>query len=103
MNTMVSSAWRSSLLQIIGADMQVHIFRGPGRVFGFTTQSSGENLPSQFAPWATFKSAEMRQGESMPGVDVDDCLRDLAAYGIHVTDAHARITEEAIRQSDASR
>ncbi len=77
--------------------MQVHIFRGSGRVFGFTTQSSGENIPSPFAPWAAFKSVEMRQDEPMPGVDVDDCLRDLAAHGIHVTDAHARITEEAIQ------
>ena len=77
--------------------MQVHIFRGPARVFGFTTQATGENLPAQYAPWAIFKSVEMRQGEPMPGVDVDDCLRDIAAHGVHVTDAHVRITEAAIR------
>lgn len=83
--------------------MQVHIFRGPGRVFGFTTQPSGENLPSKYAPWAAFKTVELQKGERTPGVDVDDCLRDLETHGVHVTDAHARITEEAIQQSDASR
>lgn len=90
------------MFQTTGADMQVHIFRGPGRVFGFTAQASGANLPARYAPWTAFKSVEMRQGEAMPGVDVDDCLRDLAAHGVHVTDAHARITDEAIQPSDAS-
>lgn len=71
-------------------------------MFGFTAQASGANLPARYAPWTAFKSVEMRQGEAMPGVDVDDCLRDLAAHGVHVTDAHARITDEAIRPSDAS-
>jgi hypothetical protein len=31
------------------------------------------------------------------GVDVNDCLRDLETYGVHVTDAHVRITEDATR------
>ena len=77
--------------------MQVHIFRGPGRVFGFTTQSSGANLPARHAPWVAFKTVELRSGERTPGVDTDDCLRDLETYGVHVTDAHVRITEEATR------
>jgi len=78
-------------------NMQVHIFRGPGRIFGFTAESSGENLPSKYAPWTTFKTVEMRKDEKLPGVDVDDCLRDLEAHGVHITDAHIRITEEAIQ------
>lgn len=78
--------------------MQVHLFRGPGRVFGMTADQSGANLPKQFAPWAPFKSVEMRKGESMPGVVVDECLADLETYGVHVTDAHVRITEQAVRQ-----
>ena len=77
--------------------MQVHIFKGPGRVFAFTAEPSGANLPSRYAPWTAFKSVEMQQDEPIPGVDVDDCLRDLEIHGVHVTDAHARITEEAIR------
>jgi hypothetical protein len=83
--------------------MQVHIFRGPGRVFGVTTQLSGANLPSQYAPWVAFKTAELHEGEPMPGLNVDECLRDLETYGVHVTDAHIRITEDALRQSNASR
>ncbi len=77
--------------------MQVHIFRGPGRIFGFTAQLSGENLPQKYAPWTAFRTIELQRGERTPGVDVDDCLRDLETHGVHVTDAHARITEEAIR------
>jgi hypothetical protein len=41
---------------------------------------------------------EMQQGESMPGVDVAECLADLEAFGVHVTDAHVRITQQAVQQ-----
>ena len=77
--------------------MQVHIFKGPGRIFAFTMESSGANLPRKYAPWSSFKTVELRPGEATPGVDVDDCLRDLQTHGVHVTDAHVRITEAAIR------
>ena len=29
--------------------MQIHIFRGPGRIFGFTTKQAGDNLPQKYA------------------------------------------------------
>jgi hypothetical protein len=77
--------------------MQVHIFRGPGRVFGFTAEPSGANLPSKYAPWTAFKVIEMLKGEQTPGVDVDECLHDLEKFGMHITDGHVRITEEAVR------
>lgn len=77
--------------------MQIHIFRGPGRIFGFTAQPSGENLPQKYAPWSEFKTVDLYRGEQTPGVDVGECLSDIEAYGVHITDAHARITEEAIR------
>ena len=38
----------------------------------------------------------------MPGVEVDECLRDLEVFGVHVTDAHARITEDALSNSGAT-
>jgi len=77
--------------------MQVSIFKGPDRVFAFTTDPSGANLPPKYAPWTAFKTVELLDGVPTPGVDVDDCLRDLKAYGVHITDAHVRITEDAIR------
>lgn len=77
--------------------MQIHIFRGPGRVFGFTADASGANLPPKYAPWIAFKSIEMQQNQPVPGVDVNDCLHDIEMHGVHVTDAHARITEDAIQ------
>jgi len=77
--------------------MQVHIFRGPGRVFAVTADPSGANLPAKYAPWSGFKVVDLQKGVPLPGVDVDDCLRDLEAYEVHVTEAHVRITEEALR------
>jgi hypothetical protein len=77
--------------------MLVHIFRGPGRVFGFTEDATGANLPSQFSPWTAFKSIDLsRDGEPRAGVDTNECLEDIEKHGFHITDAHARITESVI-------
>jgi hypothetical protein len=75
--------------------MQVHTFRGQGRVFGFTTRAGGENLPASYGPWTTFKSLDMHRDEPHAGVDVNTCLEDIEAYGFHLTDAHVRITPTA--------
>jgi hypothetical protein len=75
--------------------MQVHIFRGPGRTFGFTGNGAGENLPPQYGPWTAFKTLEMARGEAQPGVNVDECLDDIDELGFHLTDAHIRITQQA--------
>ena len=77
--------------------MLVHIFRGPGRVFGFTEDATGANLPSQFAPWSAFKSVELsRDGARAPGVDSEACLADIEKHGFHITDAHTRITDRVV-------
>jgi len=73
--------------------MQVFIFRATERVFGFTQDSSGANLPQQYGPWNTFKEVEMIRGKSMTGVNTDECLDDITIYGFHLTEAHVRITE----------
>ena len=77
--------------------MQIHIFRGPSRVLGFTEDATGAHLPSQFAPGSAFKLVELnREGERTPGVDTNECLDDVEEYGFHITDAHVRITETAV-------
>ena len=76
--------------------MQVHIFRGEGRIFGFTGDSEGRNLPVKHGPWSAFKTLELVRGQQEPGVNVEECLDDMERHGLHVTDAHARITEQAI-------
>ncbi len=75
--------------------MQVHILRGQGQVFGCTADETGENLPARYGPWAAFKTLEMTRGEPRPGINVDECLDDLDAFGFHLTDAHVRITQHA--------
>ena len=76
--------------------MQVHAFRGTDRVFGFTMDATGSNLPPQYAPWSPFKTLEMSRGEPIPGVRVDECLDDIEKHGIHLTEAHVRITDRVI-------
>jgi hypothetical protein len=77
--------------------MLIHMFRGPGRVFGFTDDAAGGNLPPQFSPWTKFKSIELIRGvEPTPGVDTNDCLEDIEKHGFHITDAHVRIKENVV-------
>ncbi|WP_062117076.1 hypothetical protein [Collimonas pratensis] len=76
--------------------MLVYIFRGPGRVFGMTADTTGSNLPAKFAPWALFKPVELRRDTLTPGVDSVECLDDIEKHGFHVTDAHVRITDQLI-------
>jgi hypothetical protein len=77
--------------------MLVHIFRGVGRVFGFTEDSNGTNLPSQYGPWIAFKSMDLnRTAEPTPGVNTGECLDDIEKYGLYITDAHVRITERVV-------
>lgn len=74
--------------------MVVNIFRGPGRVFGFTTLANGDNLPSQLAPWTAFKKIELKtDGQPVAGVNAAECMDDIEKYGFHLTDAHQRITD----------
>jgi hypothetical protein len=79
--------------------MQVHIFRGPGRIFGFTAQNDASNLPAQYAPWAAFKTLDVVRGTHQASFNVNECLDDIEKYGFHLTDAHSRMTERAVQSS----
>jgi hypothetical protein len=79
--------------------MQVHIFSGPDRIFGFTAHSDGTNLPSQYAPWTAFKTIDLTRGTTQAGVNVTECLDDIKKHGFHLTDAPVRITERAVQNS----
>ncbi|RKE39929.1 hypothetical protein B0G76_6382 [Paraburkholderia sp. BL23I1N1] len=76
--------------------MLVHIFRGPGRVFGFTADETAANLPAKFAPWVSFRSVELSRDKPTPGVDPGSCLDDIENYGFHITDAHVRIADKLV-------
>ena len=73
--------------------MQIHIFRGVGRVFGFTRDHAGKNLPAQYGPWTAFKAFDLNRGDVQTNFNVDECLNDVEEFGFHLTDAHVRITE----------
>jgi hypothetical protein len=75
---------------------RVHVLRGQDRVFGFTLDEQGTNLPRQYGPWTTFKTIELHHDEPYQGVDASVCLEDISKYGFHLTDAHKRITHLAI-------
>src|ERR1700722_16914134 len=75
---------------------RVHVLRGQDRVFGFTLDQQGTNLPRQYGPWTTFKTIELHNDEPYQGVDVSVCLEDISKYGFHLTAAHKRITHLAV-------
>jgi hypothetical protein len=80
--------------------MEVHVFRGTGRVFAITQDSTGNNLPAVFGPWNLQKTLDMSRGEEpRAGVNTDECLDDIEKYGFHITDAHVRITEAVVSKS----
>jgi hypothetical protein len=76
--------------------MQVQLFRGSGRVFAFTEAGANIPLPEKYEPWTVFKQVELQRGVHTPGVEADECLDDIATFGVHITDAHLRITEAAL-------
>ena len=75
---------------------RVHVLRGQDRVFGFTLDEQGTNLPRQYGPWTTFKTIELHHDEPYQGVDVSVCLDDIGKHGFHLTAAHKRITHLAV-------
>ncbi|MGA7158066.1 MAG: hypothetical protein WBY53_14525 [Acidobacteriaceae bacterium] len=77
--------------------MQIHSFKGQGRVFGFTRDDAGGNLPVAFGPWAAFKSFDLKRGDANANFDVNECLDDIETHGFHLTDAHVRATDRAVR------
>ena len=76
--------------------MQIHIFRGQGRIFGFTEIDNGVNLPASYGPWTAFKSLIVTREVADPNFDTKECLDDVEQYGFHLTDAHKRFTEKAV-------
>lgn len=75
---------------------RVHVLRGQDRVFGFTLDEQGTNLPRQYGPWIPFKTIELHHDEPYQGVDVGVCLDDISKHGFHLTAAHQRITHLAV-------
>ena len=73
--------------------MKIHIFRGVGRVFGFTPDNTGQNLPAQYGPWSVFRTFDLNRGDVQTNFNVDECLDDIEKFGFHLTDAHMRISE----------
>ena len=75
--------------------MQVHTFRGPGRIFGFTTDETGANLPEKYAPWTPFSSViDMhRDAAPTPGSTLTIVCPTSRLKGFHLTDGHIRISE----------
>jgi hypothetical protein len=60
---------------------KVHVLRGQDRVFGFTLDEQGTNLPRQYGPWTAFKTIELYHDEPYQGVDVTICWTTSASMG----------------------
>ena len=68
---------------------KVHVLRGQDRVFGFTLDRHGTNLPRQYGPWTTFKTIELHHDEPYQGVDVSVCLEDIRNENADLAAGHA--------------
>ena len=68
-------------------------------MFAVVESGKATALPEKYGPWSRFKTLDLVRDQAQPGLDVDECLADIERYGIHVTDAHVRITEQIIAQS----
>ena len=62
--------------------MKVHVFQGPGDLFGLTTDGTGSNLPPQPQAWRLFKVIDVRPGSGpLIGADSDEILAGIKATG----------------------
>lgn len=76
--------------------MLFELFRGRDRIFAVAPTRGSVKLPGRYGPWTHFKTLELFRGSTAPGLNVGDCLDDIERHGVHVTDAHVWITEQAI-------
>lgn len=77
--------------------MQVHIFKGKGRIYGFTEDATGANLPSQHGPWSQHKTLDMNRGETPRiAVNTDEALDDIEKQGFHVIRTEIVVTESGL-------
>lgn len=66
--------------------MQVHVFKGLGKWYGFTADRTGMNLPAAQGPWAFVRTEDMDRGENpRVAVSTEDVLTGIAALGYFVT------------------
>jgi hypothetical protein len=74
--------------------MYVYVFKGTNRLLGFTTNSSGENLPTGRGPWVLTNRLDMsREDDPRPIVQTVECLDDIEMHGYHITDGYRRVTD----------
>ena len=73
--------------------MKVFVFRGEGDLFGFSTEQSGDNLPSssgQWMRWVYQPDIELLKGQKRIAIDVDAALKDIASNGYHLTEVQSK-------------
>lgn len=77
--------------------MKVYVFSAPKRVFGFTENVGGVNLPTQLGPWKAFTELDMNRGETPRiGVSTDEALDDLEKKGYHLVETKIVVTEKVV-------
>lgn len=65
--------------------MKVHVFTNQRRVYGFTNDATGGNLPVRHGPWIPFKKIKMNRGDKPRiAVNTDHALDDIEDHGYHL-------------------
>ncbi len=76
--------------------MKVYVFSGPKRVFGFTEDVDGANLPTQQGLWKSFGELDMNRGETPRiAVNTDEALDDIERQGYHLVQTKI-VTSETV-------
>ena len=76
--------------------MKVYVFNSAKnlKVYGFTPDATGANLPAEQGPWKAFKSLDMNSGETpRSGVNSDAVLIGIHDRGYYLTAAEIKFEE----------
>jgi|tagenome__1003787_1003787.scaffolds.fasta_scaffold20104194_2 hypothetical protein len=76
--------------------MLVYVFNSTQnpKLYGFTADATGANLPSENGPWILFKSLKMNAGEKgRIGVDTDAVLMGISDRGYYLSAAELKFED----------
>jgi len=73
----------------------IHVFKGAGSNYGFTTDPTGSNLPADKGPWTRVRDIEMNRGDGERiGVNSDDVLDAVERDRAYVASVSIQITDK---------
>jgi len=82
--------------------MRVHVFSSEqsSKLFGFTPDQKGQNLPGAQGPWRYFKSVDLSSGGAdLIGESKANIQSGIEINGFHIAGAEIRVGEELVKSN----